>query len=192
MRIVGGTLSGRRFLGPQGPGLRPSPERLREALSSALDSRGLIEGARVLDLFAGTGAISFELLSRGAQVAVAVDRDKKVLRQLSASAASLGLAEAGFSVIAGDILGPPAPLLSRLSGLGPFDIVFADPPYAEVASARPFLSSLHAAALTQAESVLVLEHPSRAEPEPPVGWAVERTYRFGDSGLLLLSREPAA
>ena len=76
MRIVGGSLGGRRFSGPPGDATRPTSERVREAIASALDARGWIEGAVVLDLFAGTGALAFEALSRGADRAFLVERSR--------------------------------------------------------------------------------------------------------------------
>ena len=86
MRIVGGRLSGRRFGAPGGRGTRPTSDRAREALGSALESRGAFDDAHVLDLFAGTGALGFEALSRGASDAVMVDCDPRVVRQIKQSA----------------------------------------------------------------------------------------------------------
>ena len=83
MRIVGGRLSGRRFGATKGRGTRPTSDRVREALASALDARAAFDQASVLDLFAGTGALSFEALSRGAAEAVLVDRDPEALGQIA-------------------------------------------------------------------------------------------------------------
>jgi len=99
MRIIGGRLSGRRFGAPSGRGTRPTSDRAREALASALESRGAFKGARVIDLFAGTGAFSFEALSRGASEAVAVDLDPRAIRQLTQSAKELGLGAEAAEVI---------------------------------------------------------------------------------------------
>ncbi|MBP7683736.1 MAG: RsmD family RNA methyltransferase, partial [Deltaproteobacteria bacterium] len=93
MRIVGGTLGGRRFDGPPSDLTRPTSERVREALASALDARDAIRDVRVLDLFAGTGALAFEALSRGATDACLVERDPRVVKAAQQSIAALGLGE---------------------------------------------------------------------------------------------------
>ena len=92
MRVIGGQLAGRRFGAPSGRGTRPTSDRVREALSSALESRGAFGDAVVLDLFAGTGALSFEALSRGAASAVLVDRDSRAIRELHEAEAQGGIA----------------------------------------------------------------------------------------------------
>ncbi len=91
MRIVGGRFSGRRFGAPSGKGTRPTSDRVREALGSALQSRHAFDGAHVLDLFAGTGALSFEALSRGAAEALLIDRDLQAIQEIQRSAHALGV-----------------------------------------------------------------------------------------------------
>src|SRR5690242_16026950 len=92
MRIVGGTLRGRRLESPRGAGTRPTSERVREALASALDARGALQGAVVLDVFAGTGALGLEALSRGADTLVAIDADRAALACIRRNVAALELA----------------------------------------------------------------------------------------------------
>ena len=129
MRIVGGRLSGRRFGAPGGRGTRPTSDRVREALGSALEARGAFDGARVLDLFAGTGALSFEALSRGAATAVLVDRDPGAIRQIKRSASQLGLAE-DVRALRLDLLPDPETELRKLpTTVGGFDLVLVDAPY---------------------------------------------------------------
>ena len=132
MRIVGGSLGGRRFSGPPGDGTRPTSERAREAIASALDARGWLEDAVVLDLFAGTGALAFEALSRGAARAFLVEKSRVVARAIEKSARELGLSDRA-TVIQADLLAGRGQ--SRwLASIEPASLVFFDPPYAEIAA----------------------------------------------------------
>lgn len=124
MRIISGTLRGREIQTPRGGDTRPAMGRTREALFSMLEARGMAwQGARVLDLFAGTGSLAFEALSRGAAGAVMVDNSEAIARLLHSNCAALGLEQACRS-IKSDVIRflrePPA------SG---FNLVFVDPPY---------------------------------------------------------------
>jgi len=181
VRIVGGALRGRRFPAPKGQGTRPTSERVREALASALEARGAIAGARVLDLFAGSGALAFEALSRGAVHAVLVESDRKAQRGLKQSAEALGLGER-ITLRRDDLFGAKAP--AAIAGLGPFDLVFADPPYARLAELTPLLEGL-AAALGE-EAMIALERASQdALPSHP--FHVLASYRYGDTAVDLLT-----
>lgn len=125
MRIISGSARGRRLTGPAGKTIRPTPDRVREALFSSLYSRlGSFEGMRVLDLFAGTGALSLEALSRGAQRAVLVDRDRQSVKVIAANIAACAMNERA-ALSRGEVL----EVLPRLTGEAPFDLVFLDPPY---------------------------------------------------------------
>ncbi len=125
MRIISGSLKGKGLARLQGDGIRPTPDRVREALFSILASRlGSFAGLRVLDLFAGSGALSLEALSRGAASAVLVDRNEQALRTIHANIAACRLA-GQVEVIRGDAL-EILPRLARRSG---FDLIFLDPPY---------------------------------------------------------------
>lgn len=185
MRIVGGALRGRRFPAPKGQGTRPTSERVREALASALEARGAIAGSRVLDLFAGSGALAFEALSRGADHAVLVESDRKVQRGLKQSAEALGLSER-VTLRRDDLFGTKA--AEALGRLGPFDLVFADPPYARLADIGPLLEGL-APALAQ-DALLAVERASQdALPAHP--FHVVTSYRYGDTAVDLLSPKTA-
>lgn len=119
IRIIGGEWRGRKLNVANQPGLRPTPDRVREALFNWL--AGSIGGARCLDLFAGTGALGFEALSRGARCAVMVEENKQLARRLLTSRAALAAASAEvFQAEALAWLGEPR---------DPFDIVFLDPPF---------------------------------------------------------------
>jgi len=122
LRIIAGEFKGRRLTVVVEPGLRPTSERVREALFNILADRPV--GARVLDAYAGSGALGFEALSRGARHAIFVDSSRSAVRALERSRADLGCLDRS-RVIEGDIV----TLLDRGALAGPFDLVLADPPY---------------------------------------------------------------
>jgi 16S rRNA (guanine966-N2)-methyltransferase len=163
---------------------RPTAERVREGLGSALEARHAIRGASVLDLFAGTGALAFEMLSRGADRAVLAERDHGALRRLEASAASLGLADR-VRLVALDLCGDPGRVAGRLAPLGPFGLVMADPPWDRVEVVPPLVLALAAAGGLGAGAWLVLEHAKRRPPALSDGLATEATYRYGDTAVLV-------
>ncbi len=201
MRIIGGALGGRRFHGPPPGATRPTSDRVREAVASALEARDAIAGARVLDLYAGTGALALEALSRGAQRACCVERDRRVAAALEACARELGLAPRVEVVVAALAPKPASPLAARLrraaGGVG-FDLVFADPPYAEIDDVPPLLERLAALGVIAPDALVVLEHATRQPPRPPPGGATfftpDAAYRYGDTTVLFLRRrsEPEA
>src|SRR6056297_829050 len=120
MRVVAGELGGRRLVAPEGTSTRPTTDPARKAIFNALDSAGLVEGALVVDLFAGSGAIGIEALSRGAERCVFVERDRSAVRALQENLDALELGSRS-DILASDAL----TAASRVDG----DIVFADPPY---------------------------------------------------------------
>jgi 16S rRNA (guanine966-N2)-methyltransferase len=185
MRIIGGRLSGRRFGAPQGRGTRPTSDRVREAVASALESRGAFEGARVLDLFAGTGALSFEALSRGASAAVVVDRDPRVLRQVLRSASELDLTSEVRSVRA-DLLSDPSTIVLRIPEVsGGFDLVFADAPYSHTDSVPGLLAELVARQRLAPGAWVVVEHAASHDWTWPNGLASDAEYRYGHTRISL-------
>lgn len=122
MRIIAGALRGRKLQAPEGMATRPTADRVRETLFSMLASRlGSFEDLRVADLFAGSGALGLEALSRGAAFACFVEQDRRAVEAIRANIASLALAERA-QVLARTALALPQ--------AEPFDLVFADPPYA--------------------------------------------------------------
>lgn len=185
MRVIGGKLSGRRFGAPSGRGTRPTSDRVREALASALQSRGAFEGASVLDLFAGTGALSFEALSRGASSAVVADRDPRAIRQLHKSAEELGL-RAATRAIRVDLLGDPDAAIRKLPEVeGGFDLVFADAPYSEIDSVPGLLTALIDADRLAPGARVVIERPATLDWSWPNGLAPDADYRYGQTGISL-------
>jgi 16S rRNA (guanine966-N2)-methyltransferase len=191
LRIVGGRLSGRRFAGPKDTDARPTAERVREALGSILEARGAIEGATVLDLYAGTGALGFEMLSRGAASAVLVDR-RSSTRAIRQNADTLGL---DVRVIELDLT-RRAEVRKRLGELGPFSLVLADPPYRDAASAATLLAALARDGVFSAGAFVVLEHAARDAPfdeaeAGQAGLAIAGRYRYGDTALAVFSYDGA-
>lgn len=126
MRIIAGALGGRILKTVEGPGYRPATAKVREAIFSMLAARGVVwSGLRVLDLFAGSGSLSFEALSRGAQEACLVEREPKVVQCLNQNVETLDVADR-CRVAANDVA-----RFLRGRAYQPYEIIFADPPYGE-------------------------------------------------------------
>ncbi|MBL8298173.1 MAG: 16S rRNA (guanine(966)-N(2))-methyltransferase RsmD [Rhodanobacteraceae bacterium] len=175
IRIIGGHLRNSRIEVPDRPGLRPTPERLRETLFNWLMPH--VGGARVLDLFAGSGALGLEALSRGAAEAVFVERDAGLAAALRANLQRLKQ-EARSRVVAGDALDA----IGTLSG--PFDLVFLDPPFAAGLWA-PVAERLQAAAVLGVQALIYVEAPLAAALALPPGWLLHKQSRAGEvSGSL--------
>ncbi len=168
MRVVAGELGGRRFQAPRAS--RPTAERVREALFSIL---GDLSGLRVLDLFAGSGALGIEALSRGAAEAVFVDRAGAACEVVRQNLAALGL---GAQIHRREAIG----WLAGAAGETPFGLVFCDPPYDSAASLTGPLSERLPALLTQSARI-VTESDKRAPLELPFPLLRERTY--GDTRI---------
>lgn len=171
VRVVAGTAGGLRLVAPAGQTTRPTSDRVREATFNALGSMGVIDGARVLDLFAGSGALGIEALSRGAAHATFVDHDVRARQAVTANLDATGLA-ARATVVAGDAF---AHLTSRS---GDVDLVLLDPPYRFDRWDDLF------AALPDAVVVVESDHPV----EPPLGWAVVRSKRYGTTVVAICRR----
>ena len=126
MRIIAGALGGRNLKTVEGPGYRPATAKVREAIFSMLSSRGVVwSGLRVLDLFAGSGSLSFEALSRGAQEVCLVEREPKVVQCLNQNVEALDVSDR-CRVAESDVL-----RFLRGRAYQPYDVIFADPPYGE-------------------------------------------------------------
>lgn len=154
---------------------------MREAVASALDARGRIEG-RVLDLYAGTGAMAFEMLSRGATEAVLIEMRPSVARAIDKSARELGLSDR-VRVVVADLSGRGTAWTDSLRD--PVDLVLADPPYAQIDQVPRLLEVLARGHLAP-DATIVIEHASKGEPvEAPVGFDEISRYRYGDTAVLL-------
>ena len=170
MRVVAGLARGRRLQAPAGRRLRPTSERVREAVFSSLHSLGAVEGARALDLFAGTGAMGIEALSRGAAAVTFVEADPAAVAAIRANLEATGLQ--GGTVVHADVgrfLDDPGPAV---------DLAFVDPPYA-FAAWPAVLDRLPA-------RLAVLE--SRRPVEVGDGWVVVRSARYGDTHVTTARR----
>jgi len=173
LTITGGTLRSRRVPTPPGRAVRPTPARVKEALFSILGSR--VDDASVLDLFAGTGALGFESLSRGAAHVTFVEKHRATADALRAAARELGVAE-HVQVVA-------ARAESAVHALGGrYDLVFADPPYAYPYPAGAF-SALRERRAIDAATTVVYEHSSRETMPPDPAMHVERTAHYGEVAL---------
>ncbi len=185
MRVVGGQLSGRQFGAPSARATRPTSDRVREALGSALQSRDAFAGAHVLDLFAGTGALSFEALSRGATHAVLVDNDPQAIQGIEKSAQTLGL-EDQTQTLKIDLRREPATVIGRISAPPTgFDLVFVDAPYAEIQSVPPLLDALVGADKLAKGAFIVVEHPVSHRWTWTKGLASDADYRYGQTRISL-------
>jgi 16S rRNA (guanine966-N2)-methyltransferase len=177
MRIIAGANKGRTLKAPKWDGLRPTSDKLRETLFNILQSR--IQGARLLDVFSGTGAVALEGLSRGAIAATCIESDRRAAALIAENAALCDAADR--CVIIRDVV--ERALLTPVRG-GPFDIVVLDPPYDYA-----HLESAVANAATQraADGIVILEHAARVTPPAPPGLSLTRTVKSGDSALSFYS-----
>jgi 16S rRNA (guanine(966)-N(2))-methyltransferase RsmD len=172
VRVIAGELGGRKLVAPSGDATRPTADRVREALFSML---GDVSGARVLDLYAGSGALAIEALSRGASEAVLVDSSKGAVDAIRRNLSSLGI-EA--SVYRRDV---PAWFASGSVGK-PYDLVFADPPYDSALAVGPLLAERLPPMLSP-EALIVTESDKRTPLELPFELLRERTY--GDTRIAI-------
>jgi 16S rRNA (guanine966-N2)-methyltransferase len=194
MRVIAGELGGRRLKAPAGRVTRPTSDRVREAVFGML---GDVGGASVLDLFAGTGALGIEALSRGAQSAVFVERDAGVLKVLQGNLAALGISPETVEVRRADAL---EALRSAKLGQETYDLVFIDPPYGrarpapsasgppigerwgpQLSAILPALLSLGARVVVESDrrAPLELQLPHTGAGEP------ERSRRYGDTSITI-------
>ncbi len=185
LRIIGGAARSRRIPSPEEEGVRPTGERVREALFNIWGNA--VAGAHVLDLCAGSGAISLEALSRGAAGVLAVEKNPRLCAAMRKNAETLGLAE-GFDVRCADVIHEIGRI--RAQGLRRFELAFADPPWREEALRRELLEALFTPEPICAH--LVMEAPRGVEAKSEVGEArLVRERRYGDTCLLFYEAEPA-
>jgi 16S rRNA (guanine966-N2)-methyltransferase len=177
VRVIAGEFGGRRLASARAKGLRPTADRVREALFSILGSD--VEDARVLDLYAGTGALALEAVSRGADSAVCVERSTPALVALERNVRDLGLEER-VTIDRGDALAYARRLRGKTDR---FDVVFCDPPYAD--PLEPLLDSVVAEGWWTRAAVV--EHAASRRPAAPPGIEAD-TRRYGDTGVSIFRR----
>jgi 16S rRNA (guanine966-N2)-methyltransferase len=168
--VVAGTLRGRRLVSPPGRATRPTADRVREATFNALHSLGAVTDATVLDLFAGSGAMGIEALSRGASHATFVDEDPRAIDAIRSNLDSTGVADQA-TVRRGDARHP----------VGRFDLAVADPPYA-------FSDAEWAELLDRLDAPVVVIESDREVP-PPAGWVVVRSKRYSTTVVSIARKE---
>lgn len=181
MRVIAGALGSRRLQVPP-KGVRPTSDRVREAMFAAL---GDLSDSRVLDLFAGSGALGVEALSRGASRAIFVEHARSSLAVLESNLAALGLGDVS-EVLAMDAL-RALPLLARRGSC--FDLVLLDPPYA-ADPVEPVLAALRTLELVAPGGLVVVERSKRNSLDSVAGWRQDREREYGQTVVIHLRAEP--
>ena len=186
MRIVGGTFKGRAIIAPQGDVVRPTSDRVRESVFNILAHGNFgddfsLEGARVLDLFAGTGAMGLEAISRGAAFALFVDEQAESRAAIRENVEALGLTgQAKLFKRDATNLGP------RPGSVGaPFSVVFADPPYGRSLGGPAILSARAGGWMTD-DALVIVEEALTSDFEAPEGFEEVDRRRYGKSGIVML------
>lgn len=169
MRIVAGSARGRRIEAPQGSDTRPTTDRVREAVFNALVSMGAVDGAVVVDLFAGSGALGLEALSRGADHVTFVDTDRRARQVIESNLRTLGF-EDRAAVVAADAI-------AHLRSAGATDLLLCDPPY--VFDEWTALLDASPAPIVVCESDRVIE--------PPPEWVVAKQKRYGTTVVTIVT-----
>ena len=188
MRITGGKFSGRILKVPKGFDVRPTPDLVKQAVFNSLGER--VVNARVLELFAGTGALSLESLSRGAAHAVCVEKAQRHALAIHKNLAAASLQASSLDVRVQDVFTALAQLAEKG---GRFDLVLADPPYGEKnvgrrsrSLAQRLLDDTHLPGLMSQEGLFVLGHTKRDTLEIPPAWEEIKVLKHGDSVMRIL------
>lgn len=185
MKVVAGEARGRRLVVPRGGGTRAATDRIRESLFAILSPQ--LEDARVLDLFAGSGSLGIEALSRGAAHATFVERDREACAAIRNNLEATGLARKA-RVLRADVLS----WLGRGPAGGPYDLAFCDPPFAEEGTLAATLAHRGLREALAPDALVVVrtlrKHPARL----PAGAIVERTKEIGEESLLLVRYDAVA
>jgi 16S rRNA (guanine966-N2)-methyltransferase len=192
MRIIGGRAGGRIIQAPKGLAVRPTPDLVKQAVFNSLGAR--VVGARVLELFAGTGALALECLSRGAARAVCVEKSPRHAEFIRQNAAVAEVAAGALKVRVQDVFAA----LAQLAPAGPqFDLIFADPPYGEknlsrrsTSFAQRLLDDANLPKLLATGGRFILGHARRDTLSVPEPWREVKVLRHGDSLMRFL--EPCA
>jgi 16S rRNA (guanine966-N2)-methyltransferase len=181
MRVGGGRLRGRTLAAPKSQAIRPTADRLRESLFNILTHAygDAVSGARVLDLFAGTGALGIEALSRGAAFTLFIDDGAEARALLRENVTSLGLG--GTS----RIFRRDATKLGPLSPIEPFTLAFLDPPYGQ-GLAEKALASAHDGDWFTPEALIVVEEAAKSGFAPPAGFSELERRRYDDTEFIVL------
>lgn len=190
MRIIGGSAAGLILKVPQGFEVRPTPDLVRQAVFNSLGSR--VMGARVLELFGGSGALSLECLSRGAASAICIELSRKHARFIEDNLTRTGLAPASFHLRVQDVF-VALPQLAEAGAV--FDLILADPPFGEKnvgrrsrSMSQQLLDDLSLPRLLAEDGLFVLGHARRDTVTIPETWAERKEMKHGDSMMRFLHR----
>jgi 16S rRNA (guanine966-N2)-methyltransferase len=179
MRVIAGLYKGRRLKSPDWPGLRPTSDKLRETLFNILAPR--MSGARVLDGYAGTGAIGIEALSRGAAHVTFIEKNRRAAALIEENLKACGV-EGGYTIRCAEVVAA----LDALPAADAFDLILLDPPY-DIENVSAALDT--AARRLAAKGLVVLERATRREPEEPAALHRTRDVKSGDSTLTFYSHQ---
>lgn len=191
MRIVAGKYRRRKLLANPGHVTRPITDRVKETLFERLKNR--ISGRRVLDVFAGTGTLGLEALSRGAETVVFIENDRRAFELLEGNVAALGVAEQSLCWRTDAFRCSFRP--KGLPHLLPYDVIFFDPPYRMIADLKPgsplfrSLDRLARDDVTASDALLILRTPPRAEFRLPAAWTPEQTIQVSSMQINLLRKQ---
>jgi 16S rRNA (guanine966-N2)-methyltransferase len=178
VRVIAGSRKGHKLAAPHGLETRPTSDRVRENIFNLI---GPVDGARVLDLFAGSGALGIEALSRGASSAVFVEHDPDALRTIERNLDRLRLT--GARVVRGDVL---RTIAQEATAGAKYDLVLVDPPYGMLTEIQPRLAR-HLPPVLAADGLVVLETDARVEPELPL--PVRTSRRYGQTRVTLFEAQ---
>ncbi|NEG90310.1 16S rRNA (guanine(966)-N(2))-methyltransferase RsmD [Bifidobacterium aerophilum] len=192
MRVISGRFKGVALTTPK-TGTRPTTDRTKEAIFSRLDSWGVLDDARVLDLFAGTGALGIEALSRGARELIAVEANGPAAALIAKTLTVLKHHRAWESDMVARVIKAKAekyaaPAISGSVVAHAFDVIFIDPPYAfETEACERLLSDLVDSGMAGERTVIVLERSARSdEPTMPAGWEIGERRDYGETAVFYL------
>ena len=179
MRVIAGSHRGRRLSGPEGTALRPTSDKVRQALFSILGTQ--VSGGRFLDLYAGSGAVGIEALSRGASAATFVESDSKAVQLLQKNLRSCQLLDRALVRV-----GQASTFLERKDWWsGPYDVLFADPPYRDLDELEVLIHAWRPGLLSE-RAIVIIEQDSRTELPASIDHAaLIRRYVYGDTTLNL-------
>ncbi|MGZ8938479.1 MAG: 16S rRNA (guanine(966)-N(2))-methyltransferase RsmD [Limisphaerales bacterium] len=188
MRIIGGKSGGRILKVPKGFDVRPTPDLVKQAIFNSLAAR--VQGAAVLELFGGSGALSLESLSRGAATAVIVEKSARTARMIRENFEALELLPNQLELRAQDAF---TAILQMAGGGRKFDLIFADPPYGEKnvgkrseSFAQRLLDAVNLPGLLVGGGLFVLGHSKRDTLDVPTGWSERKMLKHGDSNIRIL------
>jgi 16S rRNA (guanine966-N2)-methyltransferase len=177
MRITGGQKGGLPLISPNSNDVRPTQDRVRQALFSILGNKVLC--ANVLDMFAGTGSLGIEALSRGAESAIFVEKNQRVVRDVRENLTRTGFDQETWDVIAGDLF----KRVKQLYPYAPFDLIFIDPPY-ESRLYQPVLELIMEQGLLKKDGWVILEYSIRQPLPLPFGdWRCLKKRTYGETAL---------